>query len=120
MESEKSKSPDSCSAKSDYFFIPFTEDSYIRLVEREQHLKELDLKREKHAQDAHLVDGELIFGVQDDEDRLPPENPELKDGSLFTKVYGTFPPHLLGTPIEELDPGIRDKVSLDLSIVAML
>ncbi|BFY98489.1 hypothetical protein BsWGS_01529 [Bradybaena similaris] len=116
MESEvNKKSLDSCSVKSDYYFIPFTEESYIRLLEREQHLKEVDLKREKHAQDAHLVDGELIFGVPDDEDRLPPENPELKDGSLFTKVYGSFPNHLLGTPIEELDPGIRDKTFVIIS-----
>lgn len=94
----------------DYSFIPFTSVSYQKLVEKERVLKVLEAKRVKYAQVAHLVDGELRFGAQEDESLLPDENPDLKEGNLFTKSYGTFPSHLLGVPIEEIDPGIRDKV----------
>nr|UIX25865.1 voltage-gated sodium channel alpha subunit [Lymnaea stagnalis] len=90
-------------------FRPFTEESHKALLEREAELNQRDLHRARHAQDAHLVDGELKFGSQEDEDTLPPENPDLKEGNALTKAYGRFPNRLLGCPIEEIDPGIRDK-----------
>ncbi|BFZ01527.1 hypothetical protein BsWGS_04567 [Bradybaena similaris] len=93
----------------DYSFVPFTSVSYQKLVERERVRKVLEAKRAKYAQVAHLVDGELRFGAQEDESLLPEENPDLKEGNLFTKSYGIFPSYLLGVPIEEIDPGIRDK-----------
>ena len=92
-------------------FKPFTQQSMVRLLEREKELDEKDLQRQKQAQVAHLVDGELKFGVDEEDDRLPPENPDLREGCVFTKAYGAFPPRLLGVPIEEIDRGIRDKVS---------
>ncbi|GFR71119.1 sodium channel protein [Elysia marginata] len=90
-------------------FKAFTKQSMVRLEEREKELDEKDIQRQKQAQVAHLVDGELKFGVDEDEDKLPPENPDLREGCVFTKVYGAFPPRLLGKPIEEIDRGIRDK-----------
>ncbi|KAI8789145.1 sodium channel protein 1 brain-like isoform X1 [Biomphalaria glabrata] len=90
-------------------FKPFSEDSYKALLEREALLKERELHRARHAQDAHLVDGELKFGAQDDEDSLPPVNPQLKEGCLLSSEFGRFPSRLLGIPIEEIDPGVRDK-----------
>ena len=96
-------------------FKAFTKQSMVRLEEREKELDERDLQRQKQAQVAHLVDGELKFGVDEEEDKLPPENPDLREGCAFTKAYGPFPPRLLGKPIEEIDRGIRDKVSQRLS-----
>ncbi|GFO40930.1 sodium channel protein [Plakobranchus ocellatus] len=90
-------------------FKAFTKESMVRLEERERELDERDIQRKKQAQVAHLVDGELKFGVDEEDDRLPPENPDLREGCAFTKAYGAFPPRLLGKPIEEIDRGIRDK-----------
>ncbi|KAH9488556.1 Sodium channel protein type 4 subunit alpha B [Bulinus truncatus] len=93
-------------------FKPFTEESLKALKEREALLNERELHRARHAQDAHLVDGELKFGSKEDADILPPENPDLKEGNcLLSSIYGRFPTRLLGTPIEEIDPGIREKYS---------
>lgn len=94
-------------------FKPFTYESYLRLLERERALKSHESKRAKHAQEAHLVDGELKFGTRDDDGpTLPPENPDLRDGAMLSKTFGKLPDHLLGVPIEELDPGIRQKVRI--------
>ncbi|XP_035829755.1 sodium channel protein 1 brain [Aplysia californica] len=96
-------------------FKPFTKMSYQRLVEREQHLKERAAEKAKYAHEAHLVDGELKFGMDDDEEELPPENADLREGCLLTKAYGRFPLRLLGKPIEEIDPGIQDKTFVVIS-----
>ena len=92
-------------------FRPFNKNSYVKLCEREIHLKELAIERAKHAQDAHLVDGELKFGLEDDEDAPEPVNPDLAEGCMLTKAYGRFPPRLYATPIEEIDEGIQYKVN---------
>ena len=98
-------------------FKPFTKLSYVRLCEREEQLKKLELERAKHAQDAHLVaGGQLKFGSKkDDGETLPPENPDLKEGCLLTKAYGRFPTRFYGKPVEEIDIGIREKVSSSFS-----
>ena len=90
-------------------FKSFDLHSYNRLCEREQILKKKAIERAKHAQEAHLVDGELKFGI-DDDDLPPPENPELREGCVLTKAYGRFPTRLYGRPIEDIDPGIQYKV----------
>nr|KAG5703740.1 hypothetical protein BaRGS_023029 [Batillaria attramentaria] len=93
-------------------FRPFTEESYRLLVEREEVDKVQAKDRASKAQEAHLVDGELIFGAkEDDEAEKPPEvNPDLREGNILTDNYGIFPTNLCGKPLEEIDKGIRDKV----------
>lgn len=94
-------------------FHLFTEESYKRLVEREASDKAKAEERAGKAQEAHLVDGELIFGAEEDEsDKPPPKNPDLHEGSVLREEYGVFPRDYLGKPIEEIDKGIRDKVRL--------
>ncbi|CAG5133640.1 unnamed protein product, partial [Candidula unifasciata] len=114
-KSSRSDSLDLSSHGDNQTFVPFTSTSYQRLLDRERVRKVLEIKRAKYANIAHIVDGELRFGAKEDDLLLPEENPDLREGSMFTKSYGTFPPHLLGVPIEEIDPGIREKTFVVIS-----
>jgi hypothetical protein len=94
-------------------FRPFTKESYKRLVEQEASDKAKAARKKSKAQEAHLVDGELIFGEGEDpgEEAIPERNPDLREGLVLREEYGVFPPSYIGKPLEEIDKGIRDKVS---------
>ncbi|XP_076465332.1 sodium channel protein 1 brain-like [Babylonia areolata] len=91
-------------------FHPFTQDSYKRLVDRQTSEKLRQKRAASKAQEAHLVDGELIFGAEDEEGRPPPSrNPDLVEGHVLRDEYGVFPPAFFGKPLEEIDKGITDE-----------
>ena len=102
-------------------FHPFTEDSYRVLVEREAADKARAEDRAARAQEAHLVDGELIFGGEQEEgEKPPPKNPDLREGNVLRDEYGVCPPAYFGKPLEEIDKGIRDKVGVVRVYVVVL
>ncbi|KAK7115725.1 hypothetical protein V1264_001544 [Littorina saxatilis] len=91
-------------------FHPFTTDSYEHLLEQETFDKSKAHERASKAEEAHLVDGELIFGAEEeDTDKPPPRNPDLREGNVLRDEYGIFPTDYYGKPLEEIDKGIRDK-----------
>ena len=63
------------------------------------------------SQEAHLKDGELKFGLDEDEmDKRPERNPDLEEGKPLKDEYGQPPAYYMGLPLEEIDKGIKDKV----------
>ncbi|XP_025077550.1 sodium channel protein 1 brain-like isoform X2 [Pomacea canaliculata] len=91
-------------------FHPFTETSYQRLVERTEVEKVKTEKRESKSQEAHLVDGELVFGTGEETEKEVIEvNPDLHEGNVLLDKYGIFPNGYLGKPLEEIDKGIKEK-----------
>jgi len=88
-------------------FRVFNQDSYRRLVEREaaRKLKEENAKEEE----GRLVDGQIVFDeeVEVKQDR----DPKLADGMSLPEKMGRFPKELLGVPLEEIDPYIKEKVT---------
>lgn len=87
-------------------FRVFNKDSYKRLVDKEKARK---LKEEsKEEEEGRLVDGEIVF----DEESGPKQDrdPKLADGQALPEKMGRFPKELLGIPLEEIDPYIKDKV----------
>ncbi|XP_076443937.1 sodium channel protein 1 brain-like [Babylonia areolata] len=91
-------------------FHLFSEDSYRHLVERETADLARAQERASKAQEAHLVDGQLVFGGEEDEnDKPPPRNPDFREGNVLREEYGIFPTDYFGRPLEEIDQGIRSK-----------
>lgn len=87
-------------------FRIFDKDSYRRLVEKE---KERKLKEDdKEEEEGRLVDGEIVFDEEpgNKQDR----DPKLADGMALPENMGRFPKELVGIPLEEIDPYIKDKV----------
>ncbi|PVD19442.1 hypothetical protein C0Q70_19931 [Pomacea canaliculata] len=91
-------------------FHPFTETSYQRLVERTEVEKVKTAQRESKRQEARLVDGELVFGTgEENEKEVIEVNPDLHEGNVLLDKYGIFPTPYLGRPLEEIDKGIKEK-----------
>lgn len=61
------------------------------------------------SQEARLKDGELKFGLEDDE-KPPSPNPHLNENETLKEEYGSPPNQYLGLPLEEIDKGIMTKV----------
>ncbi|XP_070174402.1 sodium channel protein 1 brain-like isoform X2 [Littorina saxatilis] len=98
------------------YFVPFTHASYQRLLVREATDKQKDRERNARSQEAHLKDGELKFGLDEDElERRPDRNPDLEEGTSLKPEFGEPPPYYLGLPLEEVDPGIPSKSFVVLS-----
>ena len=63
------------------------------------------------SQEAHLKDGELKFGLDEDEfGKRPERNSDLEEGKPLKAEYGQPPAYYMGLPLEEIDRGITDKV----------
>lgn len=93
-------------------FRIFDRASYRRLIEREKAQK---LKEETNEEEeGRLVDGEIVF--DEDTSAQQDRDPKLADGMSLPEKLGRFPRELLGMPLEEIDPFIKDKV-LRLSVV---
>lgn len=89
-------------------FRVFDKDSFRRLVEKDKARK---LREEnKEEEEGRLVDGEIVFdeGTENKQER----DPKLADGMSLPESMGRFPRELSGVPLEEIDPYIKDKVSL--------
>ena len=87
-------------------FRIFDQNSYRRLVEREKSEK---LKKENtEEEEGRLVDGEIVF--DEDTSAKIDRDPKLADGMSLPEKMGRFPRELLGIPLEEIDPYIKDKV----------
>ena len=93
-------------------FHLFNESSYQALLVREQEQQAKHEERHNTAQTAHLVGGELIFGNEEEEEDAILPDPNLREGNLLLENYGIFPTSYIGKPIEEIDHGITEKVSL--------
>ena len=87
-------------------FRVFTKESYIRLLEKERERKIREERKEE--EEGRLVDGEIVFdeSTEDKQDR----DPKLADGMTLPEKLGRFPKELIGAPLEEIDPFIKDKV----------
>ncbi|XP_048254003.1 sodium channel protein 1 brain-like isoform X4 [Haliotis rufescens] len=90
-------------------FRKFTEKTYEELVIREKSDKLKAQQRLVKGQTARLVDGDLRFGDEDEEDHILEPDPLLHEGNTLTENYGVFPTPYCGWPIEEIDQGIKDK-----------
>lgn len=87
-------------------FRMFNKDSYRRLVEKE---KERKLKEEnKQEEEGRLVDGEIVF--EEESSSRPDRDAKLADGMTLPEKMGRFPKELVGVPLEDIDPYIKDKV----------
>ena len=93
-------------------FRPFTRDSYRRLLAREaEQAKHQVEKIPDQFHEGRLVDGQLKFGEQDNEEEKIERDPDLVEGKGIPERLGELPPELLGKAIEEIDPHLQDKVS---------
>ena len=54
------------------------------------------------------MDGEIVF--DEDTSAKMDRDPKLADGMSLPEKMGRFPRELLGIPLEEIDPYIKDKV----------
>ena len=69
------------------------------------------------SQEAHLKDGELKFGRDDDGlDKRPDRNPDLEEGQILKPIYGQPPAYYMGLPLKEIDEGVSDKVLLTFNL----
>ena len=100
-------------------FRPFTEESFRRLCEKEVVEKAMYDRQTDRDQEAHLVDGELIFGSKIEEGIKPPlpPNPDLTEGKSLREEHGIFPADYFGQPLEEIDKAIEDKVNFYITFV---
>ncbi|XP_046574320.1 sodium channel protein 1 brain-like [Haliotis rubra] len=96
-------------------FRKFTEKTYEELVIREKSEKLKAQERLKKGQTARLVDGDLRFGDDDEDEQHVEPDPLLHEGNTLTENYGVFPTPYCGWPIEEIDQGIKDKTFVVIS-----
>ncbi|KAK7496846.1 hypothetical protein BaRGS_00011826, partial [Batillaria attramentaria] len=99
-------------------FRPFTSESYLQLVMREADDKRKEEDKALRVNDAFIKDGELKFGLDGEDSCMEKKmdcNPDLREGKQLKEIYGTPPSHLLGLPLEEIDPGIREKTFVVIS-----
>ena len=92
-------------------FRPFTKASYVQLLRREEERKRVEKERKDMPQEGRLVDGELKFGDEDDDEPPPERDLALVEGNtLPVSMDNMFPAELLGKPVEEIDKYLKDKV----------
>lgn len=89
-------------------FREFNKDSYRRLLEKEHARR---IKEEKNEEEeGRLVDGEIVF--EESASTKQDRDPKLADGQSLPEKLGRFPKELLGMPLEEIDPYIKEKVRI--------
>lgn len=99
----------------DSLFHEFTRESYDKLIVAELERKQQEETRQVSKEEAHLVDGEIVFDdVEDDTPKIA-RDPKLADGQPLPEKLGRFPRELDGLPLEEIDPHIQEKVKLMLN-----
>lgn len=89
-------------------FRRFTKKSYEQLLIKEREKREEEELKKAGPIEEKLVDGRLNFLDEDNEVILPRD--DLVEGHKLPKSLGQFPKELKGAPLEEVDPGITDKV----------
>jgi hypothetical protein len=68
-----------------------------------------ETKKKTSPLEEKLVDGKLTFANSEEDDVILPRD-DLVEGHKLPKALGRFPKNLAGVPLEEIDPGISDKV----------
>ncbi|KAK2183413.1 hypothetical protein NP493_313g05023 [Ridgeia piscesae] len=77
-------------------FRPFTIDSYLRLLEREEEQAQLEVEKiPEQFQEGRLVDGELKFGDESADEEKLERDPDLVEGSGVPDRLGVVPLELL-------------------------
>lgn len=104
---------DSDEEEEETHFRRFTSESYIRLLEREAEAKRKEEERKTRPNEGRLVDGELRFDGDDEDDAVKERNSLLLEGNNLPESYGEVANEFISTPLEELDPAITDKVSCE-------
>ena len=96
----------------------FTPRSYEILLEKEAAEKKRLEEQKNNMQEGRLVDGQLKFGDEDEEEGEKLENdPLLANGSyLNEEIYGQIPLDLCNQPIEEIDPYLKEQVGHFINI----
>ena len=94
-------------------FRRFDRQSYQKLLLRDEIERQKALDAKNKPREGRLVDGELIFGDEDDkeEDTRDRDSRLVEGNTLPTIIADEFPKELYGKPIEEIDPYLKDKVS---------
>lgn len=95
-----------------YKFRPFTEDSYQRLLLKEAKLKAVELEKKNKVKEGRLVDGELKWDDDEEEERPKRDQNLIEGNNLSDDLDVAFPKELVGKPIEEIDPYLNDKVRI--------
>lgn len=102
--------PDEEDDEEDKRFNEFTRASYDKLLVRELERKRQQETKKEARDEAHLVDGEIVFDDAEDESAKITKDPKLADGMPLPEKLGRFPRELDGLPLEEIDPHIQEKV----------
>ena len=97
--------------KGEHIFHRFTKQSYDELLAKEAERKEKEKDRKNEPVEEKLIDGKLAFESVEEDDAVKPRA-DLAEGCKLPKSLGNFPPELIGVPIEEVDSGVTNKVSL--------
>ena len=92
-------------------FREFTEQSYEQLIIKELERLRKEETRHVNKEEAHLVDGEIVFDDVDEEAPKITRDPKLADGQPLPEKLGRFPRELDGIALEEIDPNIQEKVN---------
>ena len=98
-----------------YNFKIFNKKSYAELLRGEREYKRIEKKRKDFPMEGRLVDGELIFDDDGDENKNDRDPTLVAGNTLPLSMEEDFPPELLGTPLEEIDHYIKDKVCVHIS-----
>ena len=101
-------------------YIRFTRDTYTRQCKEEIERKREEEERANKLNEGYLVDGELRFGNEGEEEEDVLEfDPFLQEGSNLPEDYPEFPTNLYGVPIEEIDKHIKEQVSSKNAMVSL-
>jgi hypothetical protein len=96
-------------------FTVFTKDAYHKQCEKEAVEKKKEAEKGNLFQTAHLVDGELKYGNEDEEPDVEckkTRDANLVEGNILPDQCGIFRTDYYGKPLEEIDKYIKSKVSL--------
>ena len=97
-------------------FALYTNDSYRQQLEQEEADRIRAQEKKDRPAEGRLVDGELRFDDDDEDEKSKERDPNLVEGSYLPEyMQHDFPPEFIGQPIEEIDPNIKDKVSSSLA-----
>jgi len=107
-------------AEGNKLFNIFTKDSYQRLLDRELEHKLKEAQKKNSDNEGRLVDGEIVFDDLDNDSEKSSHDPKLADGQPLPEKLGRFPKELEGTPLEEIDANIEEKVGNDTNLYALL
>jgi hypothetical protein len=91
-------------------FKVFTRDSYHRVIKKYETFKRKVQEKKDTPAEGRLVDGELKFGDDEDDEPVPERDPLLLEGNTLPEYLEEyFPPELTGKPLEEIDSYLNDK-----------